>query len=52
MTSVCARCHHPYPLHGNGKTACKAVGCKAGPDEQPCPGFVRADEAEPVAQAS
>jgi hypothetical protein len=35
----CARCGHPLPLHSNGRTACKAIGCHAGPDGGPCPAY-------------
>jgi hypothetical protein len=27
----CARCHHPYALHSNGGSACRAFACSAGP---------------------
>jgi len=35
----CARCGHPFALHSNGTTPCKAFACTAGPDEAPCPEF-------------
>jgi hypothetical protein len=35
----CAACGHPFALHSNGTTPCKAVGCHV-PDGGPCPGFV------------
>lgn len=35
----CARCGHPYALHSNGTTECKAFACTTGPDGAPCPGF-------------
>jgi hypothetical protein len=38
----CSRCNHPWSLHGNGTTPCKAVGCKGG-EAGPCPEF----QAEP-----
>lgn len=25
---TCAECHHPYSFHGNGRSNCKAMGCK------------------------
>ena len=46
---MCGRCKHPYPLHGNGTTECKAIGCKAGPDGGPCPEWVPAEQTEPIA---
>lgn len=33
--SGCGDCGHPLTLHSNGKTACRAAGCAAGPAE-PC----------------
>jgi len=33
--SGCGACGHPYTLHSNGRTGCKAAGCNAGPAE-PC----------------
>ena len=33
--SGCRTCGHPFTLHSNGKTACRAAGCTAGPAE-PC----------------
>lgn len=27
----CARCHHPFALHSNGESACRAFACSAGP---------------------
>jgi hypothetical protein len=29
----CARCHHPYALHSNGTSPCRAFACSAGPCE-------------------
>lgn len=29
--TVCAGCKHPFPLHGNGTTRCRAFACTAGP---------------------
>jgi hypothetical protein len=26
----CARCHHPYALHSNGTSPCRAFACSAG----------------------
>jgi hypothetical protein len=26
----CARCHHPFALHSNGESACRAFACSAG----------------------
>lgn len=37
--SGCTGCGHPRTLHSNGKTACRASGCHAGPDGAPCQGF-------------
>jgi hypothetical protein len=53
VDSVCQRpgCGHPKPLHSNGKTACKAVGCSAGPNGTPCPAFVAAEQPQEVTQA-
>lgn len=39
VPSGCHDCGHPFTLHSNGKTACKASACTAGPGGQPCPGF-------------
>lgn len=36
------RCGHPEALHGRERGACRAFSCTAGPDGQPCPGFVAA----------
>ena len=30
-SSGCAGCGHPVALHSNGRTACKAFACSAGP---------------------
>lgn len=38
------RCGHPKALHGREGGACQAFACTAGPDKQPCPGFVEAKE--------
>jgi hypothetical protein len=35
----CGDCGHPFTLHSNGKTECRAVGCHAGPLGTACPGF-------------
>lgn len=35
----CADCGHPYALHSNGTTPCKAFACTAGPDGSPCQEF-------------
>lgn len=40
--SGCGECGHPKALHSNGRTPCKAFSCTAGPDGQPCQGFVAA----------
>lgn len=40
----CKSCGHPYALHGNGTTPCKAFACTAGPDGEPCQGFVAEGE--------
>ena len=32
----CGECGHPFALHSNGKTECKAFACTAGPDDGPC----------------
>lgn len=45
--SGCGNCGHPYALHSNGTTECKAFACTAGHDGAPCPEF-----AEPVRLAS
>lgn len=37
--SGCKRCRHPRALHSNGKTACRAGSCTAGPGGTPCPEF-------------
>lgn len=42
-SSGCASCGHPLTLHSNGKTACRAAACTAGPDGGPCQGFEHAD---------
>jgi hypothetical protein len=34
--SGCAGCGHPFTLHSNGKTACRAAGCASGVPVQ-CP---------------
>jgi hypothetical protein len=36
----CEGCGHPKTLHSNGRTACRAAGCHAGPDGAPCEGYV------------
>ena len=46
----CAGCRHPFALHSNGTTECKAFACKSGPQGTPCPGFT--DVAPLVAAAS
>ena len=43
----CHRCGHPYALHSNGQTPCRAAGCRL-PDGQPCPAYIA--EPEPVAE--
>jgi hypothetical protein len=43
----CARCRHPYALHSNGTTACRAFACTAGPEGGPCQEFLA--QAMPVA---
>lgn len=40
--SGCSECGHPRALHSNGRTPCRAYACTAGPDGQPCQGFVAA----------
>jgi hypothetical protein len=42
----CDRCGHPYALHSNGQTECRATGCSVPPDDQPCQGFVTARQPE------
>lgn len=37
---ACGDCGHPFALHSNGRTACCAYACTAGPDGAPCPAFV------------
>jgi hypothetical protein len=34
--SGCTACGHPFTLHSNGRTPCKAAACAAGPPET-CP---------------
>lgn len=54
VRSGCAECGHPYALHSNGESTCKAFACTAGPDSQPCPRFVHqipAVEFRPASQA-
>jgi hypothetical protein len=29
--SGCRACGHPFTMHSNGETECRAAGCKAGP---------------------
>jgi hypothetical protein len=43
---VCGRCSHPGPLHSHeGKPGpCLAQGCHGGPDNEPCPGFISAED--------
>lgn len=38
-SSGCAICGHPKTLHSNGRTACRAAACTAGPDGAACQGF-------------
>lgn len=40
---ACEWCGHPYALHRNGTTECTAFACTAGPDGQPCAGYVSPD---------
>lgn len=40
--SGCGTCGHPFTLHSNGRTACKAAACTAGPDGIPCQSFEHA----------
>jgi hypothetical protein len=42
-TPGCATCGHPFALHSNGTTGCKAWACTAGPDGAPCPEFKAAE---------
>lgn len=49
-TSGCQACGHPYALHSNGATACRAGSCTAGPGGQPCEGFVTAGQGEQPAR--
>jgi hypothetical protein len=37
--SCCGCCGHPLTLHSNGRTACRAAGCRSGPEGGACPGF-------------
>jgi hypothetical protein len=30
----CARCHHPYALHSNGTSPCRAFACSVGACEE------------------
>lgn len=48
---ICVRCRHPRPLHSNAHTACRARGCKSGPEGQPCQGFINdAGEQSPAGE--
>ena len=40
--SGCAECGHPFAMHSNGKTPCKAFACTAGPGRGPCQEFTTA----------
>ena len=40
------KCGHPFALHSNGKSPCKATGCSAMPDGSPCEGFLDREEPE------
>lgn len=41
MREKCKRCGHAYSFHGRGAgTKCRAVGCKKGPKQAPCPQYV------------
>ena len=44
--SGCGCCGHPFTLHSNGRTPCKAAACTAGPDGQPCTGFTSEHQAQ------
>lgn len=37
--SGCAGCGHPFTLHSNGRTPCRAAGCHAGPGGAACQGY-------------
>lgn len=41
----CAQCFHSYSFHGKSfGVTCRAMGCKGGPDQTRCLGFVRVEE--------
>lgn len=52
--SGCGNCGHPFTLHSNGATPCKAAGCTGGGGSAPCPGFAAAGQGHlaPVLLAS
>ena len=37
--SGCASCGHPFALHSNGETPCRAFACTKGHNGQPCQAF-------------
>ncbi len=44
----CAECGHSFSFHGKTSgRACKAIGCKGGPNGWTCPGFVAPADASP-----
>ena len=44
----CALCHHPYALHSNGTSPCRAFACSAVPCES-CQGSTMETSGEPCA---
>jgi len=40
---ACEWCGHPYALHSNGTTECKAFACHTGPEGQACQGYIAPD---------
>ena len=42
----CALCGHAFSFHGKALgIPCRAMGCRGGPDDTRCPGFVRTEAA-------
>lgn len=44
-TATCGHCGHPYAMHGNGETPCRAYACTAGPHDGPCQGYTEPEQA-------
>jgi hypothetical protein len=52
LARSCGECGHPFSLHGNGTTQCRAMGC-AGESGKRCQAFRLPDAPEvPVIQAA